>query len=145
VQKLNTQAPVIRAMSPRISREPALKRDALKIARCDSRWNGVGREAGTIMHSKKVVDDRAGIARRTRADTSLQHKSRPESTKRWGPAVGPFNGLGPALVEIYDAGAEHPIDLLDQVVSIIRRQNRPDERMRDIAVLMRDWQQPRRD
>jgi hypothetical protein len=48
------------------------------------------------------------------------------------------------LVEIYDAGTERPIDLLDQVVSIIRREKRPDERMRDIAILMRDWQQVRR-
>ena len=95
------------------------------------------------MHSKKVADKRAEInARRTQA---LRRKVRPESEKRWGPSVGPFNGLGPALVEIYDAGAEHPIDLLDQVVSIIRREKRPDERMRDIAMLMRDWQQVRRD
>jgi hypothetical protein len=45
------------------------------------------------------------------------------------------------LVEMYEAGAEHrvKIELLDQVVSIIRCQRRPDERFREIASLIRGW------
>lgn len=56
------------------------------------------------------------------------------------------DGLGSALIEMYEAGAAHPIkiDLLDQVVSIIRRKKTPDERVREIANLMRCWQQIRR-
>ena len=51
------------------------------------------------------------------------------------------DGLGSALIEIYEAGAAHPVkaDLLDQVVSIIRRKKTPDERVREIANLMRCW------
>jgi hypothetical protein len=54
--------------------------------------------------------------------------------------------LGTALIEIYQAGEEHPIkiDLLDKVFSIMRRKDRRDERVREIANLMRDWQQMRR-
>lgn len=85
-------------------------------------------------------------ARRTRVDASLARTFRVESEDQRGPVVGHLNGLGPALIKIYEAGEEHPmkIDLLDQVVSIIRRQKRPDERVREIAILMRDWQQARR-
>ena len=96
---------------------------------------------------KKIASNSAGIrTRRTRVSASVRREFRAEAEKNWGPVVGPFNGLGPALVEIYEAGAEHPIktDLLDQVVSIIRRKKRPDERMREIAILMRGWQQVRR-
>jgi hypothetical protein len=52
--------------------------------------------------------------------------------------------LGTALIEIYEAGAENPIkiDLLDQVVSIMRRKDRQ-VRVEEIANLMRDWQQMR--
>ena len=54
--------------------------------------------------------------------------------------------LGTALIEIYETGEEHPIkiDLLDKVFSIMRRKDRRDERVREIANLMRDWQQMRR-
>ena len=54
--------------------------------------------------------------------------------------------LGTALIELYEAGEKHPTktDLLDKVVSIIRRNDRQDERVREIANLMRDWQQMRR-
>jgi hypothetical protein len=85
-------------------------------------------------------------ARRTRVDASLARTFRVESENHWGPVAGHFNGLGPALIKIYEAGEQHPmkIDMLDQVVSIIRRQKRPDERVREIAILMRDWQQTRR-
>ena len=56
--------------------------------------------------------------------------------------VGCPNGLGAALVEVYGAGAAHAkVDMLDQVVSIIRRIRKPDERAREIANLMRDWHQ----
>jgi hypothetical protein len=53
------------------------------------------------------------------------------------------------LIEQYEASVEHPIkiDLLDQVVSIVKRNRRPDERAREIANLVRGWQQmpqPRR-
>jgi hypothetical protein len=99
------------------------------------------------MQSKKVTDSSAEIdARRTQIDASLESDFRAESEKHWDPVVGHLDGLGPALIEIYEAGAEHPIkiDLLDQVVSIIRRKKRPDERIREIAILMRGWQQMRR-
>jgi len=51
--------------------------------------------------------------------------------------------LGTALIEIYEADEKHPvkIDLLDQVVGIMRRKDGRDERVRDIANLMRDWQE----
>jgi hypothetical protein len=49
------------------------------------------------------------------------------------------------LIEIYEADAEDPIkiDLLDQVVSIMRRKDRR-ERVQEIENLMRGWQQMRR-
>lgn len=85
-------------------------------------------------------------ARSTRVEVSLARKFRVESENQLGPVVGHLNGLGPALIKVYEAGEEHPmkIDMLDQVISIIRRQKRPDERVREIAILMRDWQQTRR-
>jgi hypothetical protein len=98
------------------------------------------------MQSKEVVDIRAEVdMRRTQVDVSLGRELCADSEKHWGP-VGHLNGLGPTLIEIYETGAEHPmkIDLLDQVVSIVRRKKRPDERVREIAILMRDWQQMRR-
>lgn len=98
------------------------------------------------MQSKEVTDSRVEIdVRRTQIGASLGHDFPAESEKHWGP-VGHLDGLGPALIEIYEAGAEHPIktDLLDQVVSIIRRKKKPDERLREIATLMRGWQQMRR-
>jgi hypothetical protein len=54
--------------------------------------------------------------------------------------------LGTALIEIYEAHEEHPskIDLLDQVVSIIRRKDGRDLRVQEVASLMRNWQQVRR-
>ena len=54
--------------------------------------------------------------------------------------------LGTALIEIYEAREEHLIktDLMDQVVSIMRRKDRRDARVQEIADLMRDWQQMRR-
>lgn len=55
--------------------------------------------------------------------------------------------LGTALIEIYEAREENPIkmDLLDQIVSIMRRKDRRDARVEEIANLMRDWRQMRRD
>ena len=52
-----------------------------------------------------------------------------------------------ALIEIYEADEKHPvkIDLLDQVVGIMRRKDGREERVRDIANLMRDWQENRRE
>ena len=81
-------------------------------------------------------------AQLTPVDASLARTFRVESKNHWGPVVGRLNGLGPALIKIYEASEEHPtkIDLLDQV----RRQKKPDERLREIAILMRDWQQTRR-
>ena len=54
--------------------------------------------------------------------------------------------LGTALIEIYETNDSQPIkmDLLDQVVSIMRRKDKRDERVQEIANLMRDWQQMRR-
>jgi hypothetical protein len=51
--------------------------------------------------------------------------------------------LGTALIDIYEAREEHPIkaDVLDQVVSIMRREDRREVRVQQIANLMRDWQQ----
>jgi hypothetical protein len=59
--------------------------------------------------------------------------------------VGRPNGLGAVLIEVYEVGAEHPIktDMLDQVVSIVRRIRGPDERAREIANLIRSWKQMR--
>jgi hypothetical protein len=99
------------------------------------------------MQSKKVAGGGALVdARRTRVDASLARAFCVESENHWDPVVGHLNGLGPALIKIYEAGEEHPmkIDLLDQVVSIIRREKGPDERVREIAILIRDWQQARR-
>jgi len=67
----------------------------------------------------------------------------------WSGDIGKGTGmhwLGTALVEIYEADEKHSIkmDLLDQVVSIMRRKNGRDERIREIAHLMRDWQQTHR-
>jgi hypothetical protein len=86
------------------------------------------------MGSRRVANSAEVDARRAKVDSSKRHA---ELAKRW---------LGTALIEIYEAGAEHPIktDLLDQFVSIIRRKDRPDERAREIADLIRGWQQMRR-
>jgi hypothetical protein len=77
------------------------------------------------MESKKVANSAEVDARRAQVE------------RHW---------LGTALTEIYEAGAEHPTktDLLDQFVSIIRRKDRLDERAREIASLIRSWQQMRR-
>jgi hypothetical protein len=86
------------------------------------------------MRSKQIANGAEVDARRAQ----IGHcERRAELAKRW---------LGTALIEIYEAGAEHPakIDLLDQLVSIIRRKDSPDERAREIANLMRGWQQIRR-
>jgi len=55
--------------------------------------------------------------------------------------------LGTALIEIYETDESRPVkmDLLDQVVSIMRRKEGRDERVQEIARLMRDWQQMHRD
>ena len=86
------------------------------------------------MGSKSVANSAELDTPRVQVDPS---ERRAELAKLW---------LGTALIEIYDADAEYPIkiDLLDQLVSIIRRENRPDERAREIANLMRDWQAMRR-
>jgi hypothetical protein len=86
------------------------------------------------MGSRRVANSAEVDARRAEVDSS---KRRAELEKRW---------FGTALIEIYEAGAEHPIktDLLDQFVSIIRRKDGPDERAREIADLIRGWRQMRR-
>ena len=99
------------------------------------------------MQGKKAAKNDAEVdAQRAQVAPSLRPELGVEPEKRWRPAVGPLNGLGTALIEIYEADAEHPIkiDLLDQVVSIIRRKKGPDERVREIADLMRVWRQMRR-
>jgi len=55
--------------------------------------------------------------------------------------------LGTALIDLYEADEERGIkaDLLDQVVSIMRREDRRDERVQEIANLMRGWQKMHRD
>src|SRR5215472_1837966 len=98
------------------------------------------------MQSKKVVEIRAEVgAQRTPVDASLGREFPHESER--GPVVGHLNGLGPALIDAYEAGAEYPtkMDLLDQVVSIVRRKKRADERVLEIAILMRNWQEMCRD
>jgi hypothetical protein len=99
------------------------------------------------MQSKKAADIGAEVgAERSRVDAPSRREFPAEPDEHWGPVVGHLNGLGPALIEIYEAGGEHPIkiELLDQVVSIVRRKKTSDERVREIAILMRDWQQMRR-
>lgn len=89
------------------------------------------------MESKKVADSAEVDARRAQVAPFLERELCADL------AVERLDGFGTALIEIYEAGAEHPIkiDLLDQFVSIIRRKGRPDERAREIAKLMRGWQQ----
>jgi hypothetical protein len=55
--------------------------------------------------------------------------------------------LGTALIDLYEACDERGIkaELLDQVVCIMRRENRRDERVQEIANLMRGWQEMHRD
>jgi hypothetical protein len=50
----------------------------------------------------------------------------PEVNTRSAQVVGHLDGLGTTLIELYEAGAEHSIktELLDQVVSIIRRKKK---------------------
>jgi hypothetical protein len=100
------------------------------------------------MQSKKVADNspEADARRAQVAPTSLGRELREDSKKHWGPVDGHLDGLGTALIEMYEANAEHSIraDLLDQVVSIIRREKGSDERSREIANLVRGWQQMRR-
>jgi hypothetical protein len=63
-----------------------------------------------------------------------------ESTTSTG---GGMHWLGTALIDIYEAREEHAIkaDLLDRVVAIMRREDGREARVREIAKLMRDWQQ----
>jgi hypothetical protein len=55
--------------------------------------------------------------------------------------------LGTALIDLYEAYDERGIkaELLDQVVCIMRRENRREERVQEIANLMRGWQEMHRD
>jgi hypothetical protein len=98
------------------------------------------------MQSKKVANRAEVNARGAQVAPILERELRAESEDHWDLGVERLDGLGTALVEIYEAGGEHPIkiDLLDQFVSIIRRKGRPDERAREIAKLMRGWEQMRR-
>jgi hypothetical protein len=95
------------------------------------------------MPSKKVANSAEVDARRAQVAPFFERELRAESENHWDLAVERLDGFGAALIEIYEAGAEHPfkIDLLDQFVSIIRRKGRPDERAREIAKLVRGWQQ----
>jgi len=91
---------------------------------------------------------RKKVANRAEVDARTAQVARfLEREDRWDLGVERLDGLGTALIAIYEAGVEDPIktDLLDQFVSIIRRKGRPDERAREIAELMRGWQQMRRD
>lgn len=93
------------------------------------------------MQSKKVANRAEVDARTAQVAPFLGRED------HWDLGVERLDGLGTALIAIYEAGVEDPIktDLLDQFVSIIRRKGRPDERAREIAKLMRGWQQMRRD
>jgi hypothetical protein len=95
------------------------------------------------MRSKKAANSAKVDTRRAQVPPFLERELRAESENHWDLGVERLDGFGTALIEIYEAGAEHPmkIDLLDQFVSIIRRKGRPDERAREIAKLMRGWQQ----
>ena len=55
--------------------------------------------------------------------------------------------LGTALIDLYEASEERRIktDLLDQVVSILRRENKREVRVQEIASLMQRWQQMQRE
>jgi hypothetical protein len=54
--------------------------------------------------------------------------------------------LGTALIDIYEAREDDAIkiDLLEQVVSIMRREDKREARVQQIANLMQSWQQMRR-
>jgi hypothetical protein len=54
--------------------------------------------------------------------------------------------LGTALIDIYEAREDDAIkiDLLEQVVSIMRREDKREARVQQIANLMQNWQQMRR-
>jgi hypothetical protein len=95
------------------------------------------------MQSKKVANSAEVDARTAQVAPVLERELRAESENHRHLAVERLDGFGTALIEIYEAGGEHPIkiDMLDQFVSIIRRKGRPDERAREIAKLMRGWQQ----
>jgi hypothetical protein len=92
------------------------------------------------MQSKRVADRSDNVdVRRARVVPSCELRT--ESEKHCGQVVPHLDWLGTALVEMYDAGAEHAVkmELLDQVVSIIRRKRRLDERLREIASLIHGW------
>jgi hypothetical protein len=57
---------------------------------------------------------------------------------------GHLDGLGIVLVALHEAEHSIKADLLDQVVSIIRRRKRPDECVQEIANLVR-YRQVRND
>ena len=56
--------------------------------------------------------------------------------------VGRIDRLGSVLIAMHEAGAGQSIkaDLLDEVVSIVRREKRSADCVREIADLMRVWQ-----
>jgi hypothetical protein len=72
----------------------------------------------------------------------MQSKRGADNSTGPGARRAQVDGFGSALVRIYESGADHSmkVELLDQVVSIIRRKERPDERLQDIADLMRNWE-----
>jgi hypothetical protein len=88
---------------------------------------------------RKPVDWPKSFQRR---DPRWQKEPRAESEKHRRLAVEDLDRLEAALIEVYEAGAEDlsATDFLDQVISIIRRKDKPaGDRVREIGNLTRSW------
>jgi hypothetical protein len=74
-------------------------------------------------------------------DPAIEHKLRTESELHWRLAMQSLDDLETKIVELYEAGADVPaaIDLIDEVMVIIRRKDKPQElRVREIGQLMQE-------
>jgi hypothetical protein len=70
---------------------------------------------------------------------------RAESEHHWRLMMQSVDELEAKIVDLYDAGADAPvaIDLIDEVVAIIRRRDKPrDMRVQEIGRLMSRWEAP---
>jgi hypothetical protein len=67
---------------------------------------------------------------------------RAESERHWRLAMEAADKMEVMIVDLYEAGADVPaaIDLIDEVVAIIRRKDKPrDLRVKEIGRLMEKW------
>jgi hypothetical protein len=72
-------------------------------------------------------------------DPAAERELRAESERHWRLAMQYLDEMEAKIVDLYEVGADVPalIDLIDEVIAIIRRKDKPHElRVREIGQLM---------